>query len=130
MQKYFGGVKMHQSSIFHLETAIKDFDKYIIMYISNNIPKVRRNLKIHLEDECYNLVRYLYEAIYTKGNIRAKNITEMLVICSLIDHFLEQLKEDKNLNKKKLENSIFKLTEIKNMTRGWKESHEQKEKKC
>ena len=113
---------MHQSSIFHLETAIKDFDKYIIMYISSNIPKVRRNLKIHLEDECYNLVRYLYEAIYTKGNIRAKNITEMLVICSLI--------EDKNINKKKLENSIFKLTEIKNMTRGWKESHEQKEKKC
>lgn len=117
---------MHQSPIFHLETKIKNFDKYIQKYISGNISKVHRNLKIHLEDECYNLVKFLYQAIFTKGNIRSKNLTDMLVTLSLIDHLLDEAKEEKNINPKKLETSISQMVEIKNMTRAWRESHEQK----
>lgn len=120
---------MHQSPIFHLETTIKNFDKYIQKYISNNISKVHRNLKIHLEDECYNLVKNLYEAVFTKGNIRSKNLVEMLITLSLIDHLLEQTKSVPSINKKKIEIAISQLVEIKNMTRAWKEGHEAKEKK-
>jgi len=120
---------MHQNPVFHLETAIKNFDRYIQKHISNNISKVHRNLKIHLEDECYNLDKYLYEAIFTKGNVRLKNLVEMLVTLSLIDHLLEQAKEEKSISRKKLEVAISQLVEIKNMTRAWKEGHENKEKK-
>lgn len=120
---------MHHDNNFRLENKIKEFTSYVENYITNNIPKVHRSRKIHLEDECYNLIKYLYEAIYTKGNIRAKRINEMLVTVSLIDHLLEQVKQDSSVEKKKLENAIFKLAEIKNMIKGWKVAHDSEEKK-
>lgn len=120
---------MHQDNNFRLENKIKEFDSYIQTYITNNIPKVHRSRKIHIEDESYNLIRNLYEAIYTKGNIRAKCINEMLVTVSLIDHLLDQIKQETSVEKKKIENAIFKLAEIKNMVKGWKITHESEEKK-
>lgn len=64
-----------------------------------------------------------------RGNVRLKNLVEMLVTLSLIDHLLEQAKEEKSISRKKLEVAISQLVEIKNMTRAWKEGHENKEKK-
>lgn len=120
---------MHHDNNFRLENRIKEFDCYVSTFISNNIPKVHRSRKIHLEDECYNLIKYLYEAIYTKGNIRAKCLNEMLVTVSLLDHLLEQVKQETSVDKKKIENAISKLAEIKNMIKGWKATHESEEKK-
>lgn len=113
---------MHHSNDFQIENKIKSLSAYINKYIVCSIPKVHCNIRIHLEDECYNLVRYLYEAIWTKGNIRAKNITEMLVSISLIDNLLDQVKEFNCVPNKKIDNSFSLLTDIKILVQGWKKS--------
>lgn len=116
------GEKMHYSSDFQIENKIKNLVSYIDKYIVCTIPKVHCNLKIHLEDECYNLVRFLYEAVWTKGNIRVKNITEILVVISLIDHLLEQVKNLNCVTNKKIDSALSLLTDIKILVQGWKKS--------
>lgn len=116
------GEKMHYSSDFQIENKIKNLVTYIDKYIICTIPKVHCSLKIHLEDECYNLVRFLYEAVWTKGNIRVKNITEILVVISLIDHLLEQVKNLNCVTNKKIDSALSLLTDIKILVQGWKKS--------
>lgn len=119
---------MHEDKDFKLYTKILQYDKYIRKYVVVNIPKVHRDLRIRLLDESYNLIRYLYEAEYTKGNIRLKNITEMLVTLSLLDFLTTEILEVSKNNNKYIEKSINLLTEIKNMTYSWRKNPEPNEK--
>lgn len=117
---------MPEEKTFRLYNKVLQYDKYIRKYILTNIPKVHRDLKIKMADESYNLTRTLYEAEFTKGNIRLKNITEMLVSISMLDFITSELLEIKDLNKKHLETSIRLLTEIKNMSYSWRNNPEPK----
>ncbi len=109
---------------FHLQKYIEEFNSYIHKYISNNISKIHRNTKIHLEDECYNLVRNLYYGMATKGNIRSKYLVDMAVTVGLIDYLLGQLQEEKNIESKKIEKAIGKLAIIKTSINGWRNTNE------
>ena len=115
---------MHRgdNSDFQIENKIKNLVAYIEKYIVCSIPKVHCNLRIHLEDECYNLVKYLYEAVWTKGNIRVKNITAILVTVSLLDYLLDEVKNLNCVPNKKIDNSLSLLTDIKILVQGWKKS--------
>ena len=118
---------MHEDKGFKLYNKVLQYNKYVRKYIIHTIPKVHRDLKIKLLDESYNLMRYLFEAEFTKGNIRVKNITEMLVTISMIDFITSGLFDIKETNKKHLESSVRLLTEIKNMTYSWKRNPEPNE---
>lgn len=120
---------MHEDKSFRLYNKVLQYDKYIRRNILPTIPKVHRDLKIRLVDESYNLVRYLHEAEYTKGNIRVKNITEMLVTISMLDFITNEISEITSINKKHIESSIRLLTEIKNMTYSWRKNPEPNESK-
>lgn len=118
---------MHEDKEFKLYSKVLQYDKYIRKYIITAIPKVHRDLKIRLVDEAYNLTRYLYEAEYTKGNIRVKNITEMLVSISMLDFVTSEIMDINVISKKHVESSIRLLAEIKNMTYSWKKNPEPNE---
>jgi len=118
---------MHEDKSFKLYNKVLQYDKYIRKYIVINIPKVHRDLKIRLVDESYNLVRYLYQAEYNKGNIRMKNIVEMIVTLSMLDFVTTEIAEIETINKKYIEKSIGLLTEIKNMTYSWRKNPEPNE---
>ena len=120
---------MHTNSNFKLYTEIIRYAKYVRRYVAANIPAVHRDIKIHLLDEIYNLKRFLIEAQYTKGNIRIKNITEMIVSISMIDILTDELLELCSNNKKNIVKSIEILTSIKNMTFAWRNNPEPNEKK-
>ncbi len=115
---------MHNNKDFNLYTRVVNYDEYLRINVATCIPNVQRDLRIHLLDESYNLLRSLYEAEYTKGNIRMKNITEMLVIISMLDFISAELLEYCPNNKRKIIKSIEMLTEIKNMTYSWRKNPE------
>lgn len=120
---------MHEDKSFKLYNKVLRYDKYIRKNIVPTIPKVHRDLKIRLVDESYNLTRYLHEAEYTRGNIRVKNIVEMLVAISMLDFVTTEIAEISAINKKHIESSIRLLTEIKNMTYSWRKNPEPNETK-
>ncbi len=119
---------MHNDKGFNLYNKVIKYDQYIRKYVAISIPNVHRDLRIRLLDENYNLIRYLHEAEYTKGNIRLKNITEMLVTLSMLDLISSELLEICKDNKKHIETSIGLLTEIKNMTYSWRKNPEPNDK--
>ena len=55
---------------FTIYNKVCDFNDYVRINVANNIPSVYRDIRIHLLDECYNLVSLLFGAVYNKGNIR------------------------------------------------------------
>ena len=115
---------MHNNKDFNLYTRVVNYDEYLRINVATCIPNVQRDLRIHLLDESYNLLRSLYEAEYTKGNIRMKNITEMLVIISMLDFISAELLEYCPNKIRKIIKSIEMLTEIKNMTYSWRKNPE------
>lgn len=119
---------MHPDKEFTLYTKVLKYDKYLRKYVTNAIPNVHRDLRIRLLDESYNVAKYLYQAEYTKGNIRLKNITDMLVSLSMMDFLTDEIMEVCKENKKHIETSIGMLTEIKNMTYRWRKNPEPNEK--
>ena len=120
---------MHENKEFKLYNKVIRYDKYLRKYIATVIPNVYRDIRIHLLDESYNLIRYLFEAEFTKGNIRMKNITEMLVTLSMLDMLSTELMDIlKGANKKHVETSIGMLTEVKNMVYSWRKNVENNEK--
>ena len=112
---------------FDLIPKVLNYSKYVRSYIAFSIPNVHRDIRIHLLDECYNLVRYLYEAVYNKGSIRIKYINELLVTLSMLDYLTDYLK-NMNIERRHLKASIYKLTEIKNRLYGWKRYCENEKK--
>lgn len=115
---------MNKNNDFLLYTEVLNYSNYIRKYSLNKITTVQRDLKIHLLDEIYNLKRYLIEAQYTKGNIRVKNITEMLVSIAMIDILTTEIIENCPLSKKSMTTSLKSLMKIKSMTMAWRNNPE------
>ena len=89
------------------------------MNIANSIPSIHRDMRIHLLDECYNLVSLLFGAVYNKGNIRLKYLNYLRVKLSLIDYIFTDIKDCRVIKYKTLEVAISKLATIKNIIYGW-----------
>lgn len=113
---------------FTLYNKIRDFNSYIRLNIANDIPSVHRDIRIHLLDECYNLISLLFCAVYNKGNIRLKYLNDMRVKISLIDFLISEMQDNKIIKNKTLNVAISKLATIKNIVYGWV-LNEEKEKK-
>lgn len=111
---------------FKLYQKVLDYENYIRKYVVINIPSVHRDIRIRFLDEVYQLIRKLYEAIYTKGNVRIKHITEMQVSISLLDFLTNKILDMNTVSKKHIEVSIDKLANIKNMVFAWKKNEENK----
>lgn len=101
-------------------------DKYVRDNIANAIPSVHRDIKIHLLDELYNVIRNLHFAIYNKGNIRIKYITEIIINISLIDYLFGYIKDYDSVNKLKLRKATKMLLDVRNMIKKWKLTEESK----
>lgn len=118
---------MRENNEFKLYREILDYSSYIRKYVLCNIPNVYRDLRIHLMDEIYSLLRNLVSAENTRGNIRMKYITEMQVNISMLDILSSNIREFCPNSKKNLDKSISSLTKIKNMTYAWKQNPEPNE---
>lgn len=119
---HIGGI-MEQNG-YSLYNKIVDFQNYVEKNIDNNISAVHRNLKIHFQDECYNLSKNMLYATYNKGNIRIKYLVELQVNISLLDMLLNKFKEMKEIKATKVNSAISKLGDIKNIIYGWKFNEE------
>ena len=115
---------MKDISNFKLYTKIMNYNEYTRQFVCNEIPAVHRDLKIHMQDEAYMLIKYMFEALHNKGNIRNKNINEMIVTLSMLDTLSSFVLKVCPKNKKHIITSIGFLTEIKNITFAWKKNEE------
>lgn len=111
---------------FAIFNRILEFRKYTRSYLLVNIPKVHSDIRIHFTDESYKLVENLYMATYSKGNVRCKCITEMLVRISLLDMLLEEIKALKIVKSNYIYTTASMLKEIQNMAFKWKDNEEKK----
>lgn len=91
---------------YKLYTSILKFNKYSRSYILCSIPKVHNDIKIHYQDELYNLSKNIFYATYNKGNIRMKYLTDIQVSISMIDMLLTEIKDLKCIKIDKINNSI------------------------
>ena len=114
---------------YKLYTSILKFNKYSRSYILCSIPKVHNDIKIHYQDELYNLSKNIFYATYNKGNIRMKYLTDIQVSISMIDMLLTEIKNLKCIKIDKINNSINLLFIIKNIIYGWKFNEESKRNK-
>ena len=103
---------MHQNSDFNLYNEVIKYERYIRKYVSNEIPAVHRDLRIHLMDECYYLIRNLIEALNNKGSIRIKYINEVIVTISMLDYISNDLYELLPKRRKYIEKSYTFLVNI------------------
>lgn len=111
---------------FVIYNRILEFRKYTRNYLLVNIPKIHSDIRIHFTDESYKMVELLYNAIYTKGNIRNKNITEILVRISLLDMILEEIRNLKIVKSNYIHTSSNMLKEIQNIIFKWRDNEERK----
>lgn len=118
---------MHKDSDFKLYVETQNYSRYIRKYILPNIPNVHRDLRIHFTDENYSLIRNLVAAQSTKGNIRLKYITEMIINIKMLDLISSDIRDFCPEIKKYIDKSIGNLALIKNMTFRWKQNPEHDE---
>lgn len=111
---------------FNIYNKILDYTIYLNQYIVSNIPNVHRDLRIHLLDETHFLAKNMFYAIYNKGNIRMKYLTDIQVNISILDMLTTELKHYKCISSQKITSSISKLSEIKNIIYAWKLNEEKK----
>ena len=104
---------------FTIYNKIKDFNCYVRTNVANSIPSIYRDMRIHLLDECYNLISLLFGAIYSKGNIRLKYLNDIKVKLSLIDYLFSGFRDNRIIKDKTLNVAISKLATIKNIIYGW-----------
>lgn len=119
---------MNENNDFILLKKINIFNDYINEYIIPLIPSVHRDVRIHLLDETYELLKHLYEVIYNKGNIRSKCITQMVVSISLIDNLFRRIQKYNQNNEKHIIRAIGLLADIRNMTYAWRSNIEKENK--
>lgn len=119
---------MDSKQEFNLYNKITYYISYIRKHVIINIPKIHNDIRIHLLDESYNLVKLLRYASWNTGNIRNKYITEMLISISMLDYLTSNLSSLSNINKKKIENSFGMLASIRNITYAWKVNEENEKK--
>ena len=111
---------MQKNSEFKLYNKVVDFNRYVRTIIITFIPSVHRDIRIHLLDENYSLMRSLLSASFNRGNIRTKYINEIIVNVSMIDYLLGEILALSSDNAKKILRGISMLSEIKNMIYAWK----------
>lgn len=111
---------------FNLYNKISDYNNYIRVNIFPSIPAVYRDFRIHLADESFNLAKMMFYAVYTKGNIRMKHLTDMQVTISILDMLSTQIINFNCAPKTKVVSSLKKLEEIKNITYAWINNEEKK----
>lgn len=116
------------NSDYSIYSKITDFKDYINQYMINEIPENKRNLRIHFQDEMYQMSKNMFYATYNKGNVRMKYLVELQVNISMIDMMLLEIKKIKSIKKSRLDASISKLSDIKNIVYGWKLREESKSK--
>jgi hypothetical protein len=109
---------------FTIYNKILDFTNYTELYIINNIPAIKRDLRIHFLDESYMLSKNMFYAIYSKGNIRMKYLIELQVTISLIDMMLVKMTNISNIPNKHINSATSKLGDIKNLVYAWKLNEE------
>ena len=73
---------------FKIYNKAVSYNNYIRTYVVPTIPSIHRDLRIHLLDESYNLIKTIMYASYNKGNIRNKYLNEVCVIICMNDYLL------------------------------------------
>ena len=112
--------KIYDTEEFYIRTKMLNLDKYIRKYLVNSIPSVNRDIKIHLVDELYEMIKNLHYAIANSKNIRIKNITDTLINISMIDYLLGYINEIENVNKNQVQKATTQLLDLRNMIKLWK----------
>lgn len=118
---------MHENKEFKLYVEILNYSRYIRKYVLCNIPNVHRDLRIHLMDEVNSLIRNLVSAESTKGNIKMKYITEMIINIKMLDIISSDIRDFCPESKKHINKSVAILAKLKNMTYGWQQNPEPNE---
>ncbi len=111
---------------FNLYNKMLDYNNYLRINIFPAIPAVHRDIRIHFADESYNLVRVMFYAVYTKGNIRMKYLTDIQAIISTLDMLSTMVINFNCAPRKKVMASLKKLEEIKNIIYAWINNEEKK----
>lgn len=119
-------VKVYEKEEFVIRSKVLEFDKYVRQHIISIIPSKDRDIRIHFLDELYNVVKNLHYAVYTKGNIRVKYLTELIVNISLLDYLFNFVIGYSNSNNLKVHNALNKLLDVRNMIKKWKLTEESK----
>ena len=104
---------------FKMYNKAVSYNKYIREYVISTIPSIHRDLRIHLLDESYSLIKLLMSASFSKGNIRNKYINDVIIVISMNDYLLGEI-GDINNNKKVCLSAIKLLADVKNMVYAWK----------
>lgn len=104
---------------FKLIDKVKDYDLYLRKYVLINIPKVHNDIRIHILDELYYLIKNIRLCTFNKGNILNKYLIESLVNISVLDYLFDNLIELNIGDKKKIITSLSKLANIKNIIYSW-----------
>ena len=118
---------MHEDYDFKLYREILNYSRYIRKYVLANIPNVHRDLRIHLMDEVNGLIRNVVSADSTKGNIRLKYITEMIINIKMLDILSNDIRDFCPKCKNHINKSISLLTKVRVMTYGWRQNPEPNE---
>ena len=105
-----------------------DLYNYLRVNIVYCIPKIHNDLRIHLLDESYNLIKCIVSASFTKGNVRNKYINDSLITISMLDALLSIVMNIDSIDKKKVSTSIGQLANIKNIIYAWKNKLNDNEK--
>ena len=119
---------MVKNSDFKLYNMSTDLYNYLRVNIVYCIPKIHNDLRIHLLDESYNLIKCIVSASFTKGNVRNKYVNDSLITISMLDALLSIVMNIDSIDKKKVSTSIGQLANIKNIIYAWKNKLNDNEK--
>ena len=111
-------VKSRDNS-FKLLSKLEIYDIYVRKYIINCIPKIYNDIRIHILDENYDLIRNVKLSSITKGNIRIKHLVNTLINISMLDYLFNSLSILKVGDARKISSSLSKLTDLKNIIYVW-----------
>ena len=109
---------------FRIYNKALSIDKYIRNNIAINIPSIKRDIRIHMLDNSYNLIENITYAMYNKGNIRIKYIINTLVNISMLDYLIGNIRELKDTNKKHIDYILNNLADLKTMISSWRITEE------
>lgn len=108
-----------RDNVFKLMDKIKSYDLYVRKYVINDIPKIHNDIRIHIFDELFELVKNVKLSSLTKGNIQIKNLINTLLNISILDYLFDLLLELNLCSKDKALKSLRKLADIKNIVYSW-----------
>lgn len=108
-----------RDNVFKLMDKIKSYDLYVRKYVINDIPKIHNDIRIHIFDELFELVKNVKLSSLTKGNIQIKNLINILLNISILDYLFDLLLELNLCSKDKALKSLSKLADIKNIVYSW-----------